>query len=57
MPDHLQELHLIHTKAVWRATDDLVKAMRQRNYLRKLSLVEAGLNDFSMANLCRIVQT
>ena len=31
--------------------------MRSRNYLRKLSLVEAGLNDFSMANLCEVVKT
>jgi len=57
VPDHLQELHLIHTKAVWRATDDLVRHMRQKNYLRKLSLVEAGLNDFSLVNLCEVVRT
>ena len=24
VPDHLQELHLIHAKCVWRATDKLV---------------------------------
>ena len=57
MPEHLQELHLIHAKVVWRATDDLLRQIRQRSYLRKLSLVEAGLNDFSLVNLCEVVRT
>lgn len=57
VPDHLQELHFLHAKAVWRATDELLRNMRVRNYLRKLSLVEAGLNDFSMVHLCEVIKT
>ena len=57
VPDNLQELHLIHAKCVWRATADLCKGMRQRNALRKLSLVESGLNNFSMVHLCEVVRT
>lgn len=57
VPNNLQELHLLHAKCVWRATDELVRSMRSRNYLRKLSLVEAGLNDFSMEHVCEVVRT
>ena len=57
VPDNLQELHLIHVKCVWSATDALIRSIRQRNYLRKLSLIEAGLNDFSLLHLCEVVRT
>ena len=55
IPDNMQELHFIHAKCVWRATNELLKQMKGRNYLRKLSLVEAGLNEFSLKPLTEMV--
>ena len=57
IPDNLSELHLMHAKFNWKATEDLLRGMRQRNYLRKLSLVSASLNDYSLQNLCDVVRT
>lgn len=56
VPDQLQELHFIHAKVVWRATEMLLKQLRQKNCIRKLSLVDAGINDYSMKNLCEFIR-
>ena len=56
MPEQLEELHLIHAKCSWKATHDLCQHLR-RNYLRKLSLVSAGLNDQSLQQLAQVVKS
>ena len=56
MPDQLEELHLVHAKCDWNATRDLCQHLR-RNYLRKLSLVSAGLNDQSLQQLAHVVKS
>ena len=57
MPENLEELHLHHAKCNVKATNLLVKNMCGRNYLRKLSLVSAGLTGESFKALIQVVKT
>jgi len=48
MPSNLDELHLIDCKISWKTSLALVTNLKQKCYLRKLSLVKASLNEFSI---------
>ena len=52
----LDELHLINTKSSWQMMEKLAKDIR-RNYLQRLSLIQAGLNDHSVVALAQIVKS
>lgn len=56
VPDHLQELHLIHAKIMWRATLELLGSINRQNSLRRLSLVNSNLNAYSMRFLIELVK-
>ena len=55
-PTMLEELHLINIKSNFVATLELCKYLR-RNYLRKLSLVDVGLNTESILILSQVVKS
>ena len=57
LPNQLEELHLIYAKCQWQATHALVQRMKGGNSLRKLSLVDAGLNELSMNELSEVIKT
>ena len=55
-PSVLDELHLINTKSSWQMMEKLAKDIR-RNYLQRLSLIQAGLNDHAVVALASIVKS
>ena len=57
IPNNLEELHLVYTKCVWRATDQLVRNMVGTTYLRKLSLVSVNFNEESFREFIEVVRT
>ena len=57
VPDNLLELHLIEAKCRESATELLLNSMRERTFLRKLSLVRASINDKSFKSLVSVVKS
>ena len=51
------ELHLIEAKCRESATELLLDNMKERTYLRKLSLVRSSINDKSFKSLVGLVKT
>jgi|LakMenEpi03Aug12_release.lakeMendotaPanAssembly.Ray.scaffolds.fasta_scaffold1433665_1 hypothetical protein len=57
MPYHLAELSLYHCKIGWKQTFNLLQGIKIKNQLVKLSLVRAGINEFSIPILENLVKT
>ena len=57
MPDNLIELHLIEAKCRESAIELLLRSIKEKTFLRKLSLVRAGINDKSFKSLVELVKS
>jgi len=55
-PESLEVLRLSHCKMNWKITKQLLENLKTKSYLRKLELVKANLNEFSIADLGEVVQ-
>lgn len=50
-PENLEVLRLSHCRINWKITKELLDNLKVRSYLRKLELVKANLNEFSIHDL------
>ena len=57
LPENLEMLRLSHCKINWKTTQMLLETFTSRCYLKKLELVKANLNEFSVPILGEVIKT